>query len=283
MAEEARAQRLVEPVITRYQGNRSKGIADPVLDFLFEYYKLRPKHLNDWSPGHGVMLDGRAAARLSTRKYFKSFGSGRVGLDRAQFPAHRVRSVKWIHKLLVATSQRPPFLGCNGMHEWAMVYGEVPVRHSSVPLRFDRETVNKIVDDNAIVCSHFDAFRFFSDQARGRNIHQPTSETMTELEQPGCLHANMDLYRWAGKLYPWISSALLVDAFLLAVQIREIDMRASPYDLSAFGLEAIAVETPAGKEVYRRHQLDFYEQGTKLRDRLIRDVGSLAGWLDSGF
>jgi hypothetical protein len=168
------------------------------------------------------------------------------------------------------------------MHEWAMVYGSEPIRHETLPLRFDRATIDQIVDDNAIACTHFDAFRFFAGEARAKNVHQPTFERMTELEQPGCLHSNMDLYRWAGKLYPWLASDILADAFLLALRIREVDMRASPYDMSAFGLAAIAIETTDGKAEYRKYQQRFYEEGSVLRSRLIEGVNSLISWLENG-
>lgn len=64
--------------------------------------------------------------------------------------------------------------------------------------------------------------------------------------------------RWAAKLYPLIPSSLLIDALEVALRAREIDMRASPYDLTAykgtkdfpiglgpqFSTDPICVETP---------------------------------------
>ena len=58
------------------------------------------------------------------------------------------------------------------------------------------------------------------------------------MEQPGCLHATMDLYKWAYKLSPATPSELLADCFALAADVRELDMRASPYDLADLGLPA---------------------------------------------
>ena len=43
----------------------------------------------------------------------------------------------------------------------------------------------------------------------------------------------MDLYKWCYKLGPLIESELLMDCLELAADARELDMRASPYDLSA--------------------------------------------------
>ena len=39
-------------------------------------------------------------------------------------------------------------------------------------------------------------------------------------EQPGCLHANMDLYKWAFKLAPFAPAELVADCFALARDIR---------------------------------------------------------------
>lgn len=48
----------------------------------------------------------------------------------------------------------------------------------------------------------------------------------------GCVHAAMDLFKYAYQLYPFISSELLRDCLILAIKARKIDMRASPYDVS---------------------------------------------------
>jgi hypothetical protein len=90
-----------------------------------------------------------------------------------------------------------------------------------------------------------------------------------QLEQRGCLHANMDLYKWASKLAPFAPSELIADCFELARDIREVDMRASPYDLRALGFEPIAIETAAGRAEYEQRQRAFSARGEPLRARLI--------------
>jgi hypothetical protein len=120
-----------------------------------------------------------------------------------------------------------------------------------------------------VCCTHFDAFRFFTPAARPLNRLQPARATVSAHEQRGCLHANMDLYKWAFKLAPFTPSELLADCFELARDIREVDMRASPYDLRALGFEPIAIETPAGRSDYERHQRTFAAHGEPLRERLI--------------
>ena len=67
------------------------------------------------------------------------------------------------------------------------------------------------------------------------------------MEQPGCLHAGMDLYKWAFKLPPPCRASSSMDCFDLAREIRELDMQASPYDLRELGYDAGADRDAAGQ------------------------------------
>ena len=78
----------------------------------------------------------------------------------------------------------------------------------------------------------------------------------------------MDFYKWCYKLGPLIESELLMDCLELAADARELDMRASPYDLADYGFEPIAVETPAGRAEYVRAQQDIAERAAPLRAAL---------------
>jgi len=198
-------------------------------------------------------------------------GTPLVALDLAALPTKRKEFIIWLRDLLEAMQERPGFFGCYGLHEWAMVYRQSAddVRHNTYPLRFAPAELAAIVERNAICCSHFDAFRFFTAFARPLNKLQPAREDAPRLEQRGCLHANMDLYKWAFKLAPFTPSELLADCFELARDIREIDMRASPYDLRALGFDPIAIETLEGRAEYERHQRAFTARGEPLRERLI--------------
>jgi hypothetical protein len=118
-------------------------------------------------------------------------------------------------------------------------------------------------------CSHFDAYRFFTPPARSLNLITPTRESQPDLDQPGCLHANMDLYKWAYKLSPLVSSELVADCFELAREIRELDMRASPYNLVDLGFVPIRVETAEGRADYARAQREFADRAAPLRERLL--------------
>jgi hypothetical protein len=88
------------------------------------------------------------------------------------------------------------------------------------------------------------------------------------MEQGGCLHANMDLYKWATKLWPWVGSDFIAKAFFLALEGRELDMRASPYDLSEEGYEPLCIETEEGRKQYQIEQQQLTQRATILRQEL---------------
>jgi hypothetical protein len=79
----------------------------------------------------------------------------------------------------------------------------------------------------------------------------------------------MDLYKWAFKFAPFTPSELTADCFELARDIREIDMRASPYDFQKLGYAPIRIETPEGRAEYEMHQRDFTNRSQPLRARLV--------------
>jgi hypothetical protein len=97
------------------------------------------------------------------------------------------------------------------------------------------------------------------------------------MEQPGCLHATMDLYKWSYKLSPASPSDLTADCFDLAREVRELDMRAAPYDLRPLGYEPLKIETPSGRTKYVDAQRDFGARGQVLRLRLIDACDTLLG------
>ena len=250
-------------------------MSHPVMDFLFTYYPFSVAQLLRWSPGWGVRLLGDTEEAMKGIKGGVTT-SGVWQLDLATFPARRRDAMKWVLTLLEKTNERPGRFGCFGLHEWAMVYRCPNVRHSRVPLRFDPDKLAGIVESIPVACSHYDAYRFFTDAARPLNRLRPVLETRQEMEQPGCLHVNMDLYKWAQQFYPWIASDVIADCFLLAAQIREVDMRASPYDLSELNLEPIRIETEDGRREYVEYQQQFAKAGEPLRARLIGEFRKLS-------
>ena len=281
----------------------SRHEKEPIEDFLFDYYSLRPAQLRRWHPGAGVVLaldddparpgtaDGDepsgppagVAARppedRATWRWHREIpvpGGRAVTLDTAAYLADRGDGVRWIHDLLVRTATRAPQLGCLGLHEWAMVYRQDTHRHP-LPLRLGQEGTDAVVEANPVRCSHYDAFRFFTPPARPLNRLRPERATQQAMEQPGCLHANMDLLKHALKLGPACPGALLLDCFELARDIRVLDMRASPYDVTGLGQSAVAIETASGRAEYVAAQRAFSERSQPLRRRLLQVTSSLVG------
>ena len=243
------------------------GQTHPVEDFLFTYYPFRPGLLRRWHPGAGVLLLGAADRPRASWKWYRTTNNDSQ-VDAAAFSEKNERVIRFIGSLLAATRQRPAHFGCFGLHEWAMVYRQGEHRHVA-PLRLGQNDTDAVVEGNRVGCTHFDAFRFFTPEAGPLNQVQPTRENQPVLEQAGCLHAGMDIYKWAIKLGPLVPGELLLDSFELARDIRQLDMEASPYDRSAWGDEPVAVETAAGKAEYVRRQRGFTERGNVLRDRVV--------------
>jgi hypothetical protein len=90
----------------------------------------------------------------------------------------------------------------------------------------------------------------------------------------------MDLYRWAEKLSPWVSTPLLAETLELAWQARIIDSRASPYDLRPVGLQPIAVETEDGRQEFVAAQQRILAIATPLRRALIAEYDRVLHWMD---
>lgn len=269
-----RAERHTLPARRR----RDRGQPHPVMDFLFEYYPFAFSLLEHWHPGTGVALewtgDGFSPAlptAFSDRWY--AVEDGRVFADARRIGEKERQRLSWIASLLEATRDRQPNFACHGLHEWAMVYRGKEVRHErTLRLRLPQAEIDAVVESRPVCCSHHDAFRFFAAEARPLNRLQPDLDSRILLEQPGCLHANMDLYKWAAKAMPWVGSDLLLDCFELAVELRELDMRASPYDLAEWGHEPVRIETAGGRAEYEGMQREFAARAGPLRQRLISRI-----------
>lgn len=272
-----RAERHTLPARAR----RDRGMPHPIEDFLFQYYPYPVSLLEFWQPGCGVALEWPETAGAPTppapfaeRHY--SVDNGFLTACPERLSEKERQRLKWITELLEATQQRPPNFACHGLHEWAMVYRGKQVRHEkTTPLRLAQGEIDALVESRAIACSHHDAFRFFAPEAKPMNRLQPTLDSRVALEQPGCVHANMDLYKWAAKSMPWISTTLLLDCFELAVELRDLDMRASPYDLSSWGREPIRIETPDGRRVYETEQRRLARIASELREKLITGLKAI--------
>ncbi|MFV0284990.1 MAG: 3-methyladenine DNA glycosylase [Demequina sp.] len=169
----------------------ARGERHAIEDFLFEYYGLKPAQVRRWHPGIGVGL--QAADAHAEYRWYVTSREGVTGMDAVGFLAERGDAVTHIRRLLVATAGRKPLLGCFGMHEWAMVYRAAEDRRHPLPLRLGQGGTDAAVEANPLVCTHIDAYRFFTPEALPRNAHALTRESQVAMDQPGCLHATMDL------------------------------------------------------------------------------------------
>ncbi|MCH2156938.1 MAG: 3-methyladenine DNA glycosylase [Opitutales bacterium] len=253
---------------------RGLGIKHPIWDFLFEYYRVNRNRVERWHPPVDIELRGEAISQFAWIQGFVIDDNGGM-LDSSRIDEGVRRRLKWIHGLLEATLHRTPRFQCFGLHEWAMVYRDNEVRHGATPLRLPQDEIAELVESRLVCCSHYDAYRFFSPGATPLNTLNPTQDTRYANEQHGCIHYNMDLYKWCYKAFPWISSDCLSDALGLAKDARLLDMRASPYDLAAYGIEPIRIETSDGSSTYQREQRAIAERGKGLAGRMSAELMQL--------
>jgi hypothetical protein len=272
--QQAHAERVrpwIEPRLER----RRSGLKHPTDDFLFDYYPYSPNRLATWHPGFGAVLEGDASEFLAHDAYVQTDDGVTATLD--WLDRQRRDRLRLVLRLLHGTAEREPVTGCFALHEWAMVYGleQEQVRHRDFPMRVTPQQVRDTVDAVGLRCTHIDAYRFFTDEATPLNPLVPTRTTQPDLEQPGCLHASMDLYKYAMWFQPMVGSELAADCFALARQARALDMQASPYDVAPLGLEPIRVETADGRAQYVQRQRALIGSTAPLRSRLLFALRSL--------
>ena len=258
-AHEARVDAWTVPVLDR----ASRGERHPVEDFLFTYYRHRPAQLRRWSPGLAVRLapaPGAPEVPPVTTSAVARAGAALV--------------------LLRRTAGRPASYGCFGLHEWAMVHRSPDAVRHDLPLRLGAAGTDAVVEALPLRCTHLDAYRFFTPSAVPLNAVARTRETQADHEQPGCLHATMDLYKCSSQLSPWVASELVADCFDLARRVRLLDMRASPYDLTSLGHDPVRVETPEGRAAYAAAQRAFTAEAAPLRARLAAGAALVAAAAD---
>jgi hypothetical protein len=152
------AQRI-RPWIAPYLDQKSRQAKHPVYDFLFQYYSFRPAQLVRWSPGPDATIEAARIEDLPGSQRWWEPGAG--GWRLLPFPNARREYLEWAVGFLEATSVREPNFCCFGLHEWAMVYREGSIRHWDVPLRLESSEIAAAVESHNLVCTHFDAFRFF--------------------------------------------------------------------------------------------------------------------------
>jgi hypothetical protein len=184
----------------------------------------------------------------------------------------------WYRSILSNTVVKEPVLHCHGLHEWAMQYhplGADPPPsakyQSHLPLRVSRSTINEAVERRGISCTHVDALRYFSPAAGPLNRHGSSLQRTDQLrlEQPGCVHAHMDLLKMTLRLGPFVNAFLLRNVLDIALASRRLDVAASPYDATAYGVGIVPVETVEGRGEYKRQQVELMERADPVRRELL--------------
>ena len=151
----SRARAWTQPTRDR----RARGVKHPVHDFLHTYYRLSLGKLERWHPGLGVLLEDCPEARDMFQERYYRFKEGACSVDPARLEAKSRERLQFTLSLLRATQSRPPNFACHGLHEWAMVYQGMMVRHEkTAPLRLPQEEIDALVRARPLCCSHFDAF-----------------------------------------------------------------------------------------------------------------------------
>ncbi len=266
----------VDEVSRSHRHRRAAGMKHPVEDFLWEYYPFSPARLRRWTPGARTALQGVLDGDPLPQGFAAVDGGHRFQAD--ALPAkvqERLRTdAAWVLGLQKQTRERTAGFGCFGLHEWAMVLDQTPdqIRHTTWELRISPRQLSDTIEKLGLRCTHFDAWRFFTPRATAMNPVALSRPSQPAMDQPGCLHANMDLYKWSMRLQPLVPSSFVRDAFDLARRIRTVDMRASPYDFRALGLEPIDIESATGRAEFIELQRAFSEEAQQLRDILISEL-----------
>ena len=172
------------------------------------YYPLSPAKLRRWHPGAGVVLAGPSAAYLGLR----GLPAGRRRRHRgprppARRPGDRLPDVR---RLLAATRGRGPrssaASACTSGRWSTGSRRRGPPRGLAAAAGHGRH--RRRSSRRAAIAVH--ALRrvpvLHPGGAARSTRCSPTRDTQPELEQPGCLHAGMDLYKWALQADPLMPS-----------------------------------------------------------------------------
>jgi hypothetical protein len=179
---------------------------------LFVYVFFNPKILFHFSPGIGFQLevnDINCIVNYLQRleELNLCVGDPERIHGNPQLPKRQLKTLRTTRDLLIKSQNNPPFFWCFGLHEWAMLYPTIhdkgnqktttDSRFQNLPLRVQDDEIRKIFSSLKLRCSHFDAFRFFPPEMQRANIMtpEPSRQHTLSIEQPGCIHTNMDLFK----------------------------------------------------------------------------------------
>ena len=133
------------------------------------------------------------------------------------------------------------------------------------------------VDPFSFLTAFPDTLRFFAEDALPLNkFGGPLKrDDQSRLEQPACVHAHMDLLKLALKLTPFGDPQLLQSVLEVALEARKLDVAASPYDASSYGVGVVAIDTPEGRNQYRDEQMKLMKRVEPVRKSLLGAYSNL--------
>lgn len=258
---------------------------------------LTPLHMESEPQFGGILLEGATEEDLGGTLHLRGaipHGDGIVFspamyFDDVEDKSKAASPYMWYRSIIQQTMISEPILHCHGLHEWAMQYwpegADVPPSakyQKHLKLRVSREVLNHAVERRGISCTHVDALRFFSPAAGPLNHHghSLTREKQLQMEQKACVHVQMDLLKMTMRLEPFSDPILLQQVLELALAARKMDVAASPYDVSAYGVGVIPVETFEGRSEYREQQVALMDRAEPVREEVLQAFNLL---LDLGF
>lgn len=279
---------------------------NPIYNFIADYYGFKGskgvKRLLRWSPGpNTTMLNGVQESDLAETlplrgmvTYEASSSSATNGGTATYDPKalQNVAAIPFIRcqQVLRQTLSAEPILFCYGLHEWAMQYstgtdssdndddddddtpddGVVHHYQPHLPRRVSPSVIRKTVERQGVHCTHTQAMQYFTPDALKLNVYPKFQRTnQLQWEQPACVHAQMDLLQYACRLQPFCDADLFREILSIVLEARKLDVAASPYDASSYGLAPVPVETAEGRSLYRKRQAELMEQAQPLRQLLL--------------
>ena len=271
----------------------------PIYNFLFNYYRFRPhRTIERYSAGLDFAVESCSSSDdeslyLPSSKYL-SVKDGCIEMDPVKSLNEKsVTRIRNLCTLLEKVQRRPPNFSCFGVHEFAMLHSGTrrSLFQKGLKLRMSQREIDNVVERAPIRCTHFDATWHFPKSALKSCRIKTSPDLRTKNEQAGCIHTNLDLFKFSLRLWPFASSELVADALELAIRARELDMRASPYDLSSisdftelgrdFDLTPVLIETESGRAEFRDSTMVLYRDSLPIRDRLIKVASSVLDCVSS--
>jgi hypothetical protein len=193
----------------------------PIYNFIFVYFFFNRKILFQYSPGIDVEIesnhDPKELVTINLAPELQPVSSHRDNL--AVTSIEKKLSKKFLQRtlhILKSIQSKTPSFWCFGLHEWAMQYHStqqtltLPQKNSSfqsLPLRVTQEQIESLINPirheaqssvPRLRCTHYDAIRFFTPSSAPLNVvsPSPTRSTVDQYDQPGCIHVNMDLFKY---------------------------------------------------------------------------------------